>query len=227
MGKMKCHLKTTKDVAEKDLSIEQRTEVISGETEGSLDQDANHSVQSTHVQLKSDKATTNQESRRLRVKWHKANETKLWESFDVDVDKLLETTLAGTAEWKIQVILIHSVGTDRFGEHQGGSRGKAEGNPNRRQRDIKNIRKQLRDLKKQWKNAHSEEKKGLAALRKSLRDKLNPLCRAEALNKKRKKRRKQSTAFIANPYQYASRMLGQARNGILNCSKEEHEAHHS
>ena len=70
-----------------------------------------------------------------------------------------------------------------------------------------------------------EGKAALKQLRDTLRDKLKNIRKAEQKSALRKKKSKQRTAFISNPYSYTSQMLGQSKSGTLNCSKAELEDH--
>ena len=84
---------------------------------------------------------------------------------------------------------------------------------------------ELRKTKKNWKMATIEGKAALKQLRDTLRDELKNTRKAEQKSALRKKKSKQQTAFIANPYSYTSQMLGQYRSGTLNCSQAELEDH--
>ena len=84
---------------------------------------------------------------------------------------------------------------------------------------------ELRKTKKNWKMATIEGKAALKQLRDTLRDELKNTRKAEQKSALRKKKSKQQTAFIANPYSYTSQMLGQYRSCTLNCSQAELEDH--
>ena len=70
-----------------------------------------------------------------------------------------------------------------------------------------------------------EGKAALKQLRDTLREKLKNIRKAEQKSALRKKKSKQQTAFISNPYSYTSQMLRQSRSGTLNCSQAELEDH--
>ena len=70
-----------------------------------------------------------------------------------------------------------------------------------------------------------EGKAALKQLRDTLRDKLKNNRKAEQKRALRKKKSKQRTAFISNPYFYTSQKLGQSRSGTLDCSQAELEDH--
>ena len=94
---------------------------------------------------------------------------------------------------------------DRFGTHTK-KKGKSKGGPSMRQREIKDIRKELRGLKRRWRRAKEEERVGLAELREILRERLKSIRSAEAIyqKKKNKKREKARSKFLNNLYRYTS-----------------------
>ena len=75
--------------------------------------------------------------------------------------------------------------------------------PNRRQRLIKEIRKEIRSLCKAYKKANEDEKIGLQELRDVLRQRLQSLRKAEQTNTRRKKKARTRAAFVANPYKFS------------------------
>jgi hypothetical protein len=79
------------------------------------------------------------------------------------------------------------------------SKNSGKTNPNRRQLKIVNIGKQLRQLKKQWKQTAEHEKEGIAELRSILREKLLALRKAESTNKMKKERSNKGHHLLAIP----------------------------
>lgn len=57
------------------------------------------------------------------IKWPAASMTSLWEQFDEDVNQILEATVKGEADRKLQAMttIIVSMGAERFGEEEGKS----------------------------------------------------------------------------------------------------------
>ena len=102
--------------------------------------------------------------------------------------------------------LVYSIGKERFGDaRQQATRTPAQ--PNRRQRQIKEIRTELTSLKKAYRKAAEEENPGLQQLRETQRQQLTYLSRAEQLRNKRKKQTKRRAEFIANPYKFSKGIL--------------------
>ena len=225
------------NMREGESQVEQRTD-DSGETEGNLSQEANHSAQDTHAsQGQEDEQSEDRQpnsrprhqeaQRKERVKWPKASQEPEWRKFEEDLENILEAMNTGPAERRLRAMtnLIHTTGMDRFGAEPKGGKIQTRGGPSRRQREIKEIRKQIRGLKKQWRRAEEQEKQGLAELRDQLRDRLKSLRSAEAQKRKRKKKEKARNRFLKNPYSFTRTALGQPRSGELDCPKEELELH--
>ncbi len=57
---------------------------------------------------------------RRRIKWPAASMTSQWEQFDEDVNQILEATVKGEADGKLQAMttIIVSMGAERFGEEE-------------------------------------------------------------------------------------------------------------
>lgn len=79
------------------------------------------------------------QSLREKVKWPPAKDTTAWTQLDQDLDRVLEATLAGTIERKIEsmAMIVIIMAKERFGteERIGGSRA-PEKKPNRQAREI-------------------------------------------------------------------------------------------
>lgn len=161
-----------------------------------------------------------------RVKWPPASNKSEWHQFGEDVDGILEATMRGGADRKLQMMttMIISIATERFGiaEKRAVTN---QYSKNRRAEKIAQLRQELRLLKKQFKEAAEELKPGLAELRSILRKKLITLRRAEWHRRRAKERARKRAAFLANPFGFTKQLLGQKRSGQLGCSKEEIDAH--
>ena len=139
---------------------------------------------------------------------------------------VLENILAGDVNRKVasMSVLIHQMGTERFGVIENRSSRHIPRIPhNRRTMEIASIRGDLRRLRIRYKAAPDEEKVALEQLRTQLRERLKLLRRAELNRRKRKEREKRRTQFTANPFQFVSRMLGAKRSGTLECTQQEVE----
>ncbi|XP_035685395.1 uncharacterized protein LOC118421998 [Branchiostoma floridae] len=167
------------------------------------------------------------EPRKSQVKWPPSNAEKEWQQLDEDLEGILESVLAGAAERKIEAMMeiVYSVGVERFGEKPVGKSRRQAGHPNRRERERKQIRKELKVLRKRWLKATEMEKEALEVLRKELRSRLCTLGRAERARRKRKDRERRRAEFVANPFKFTKQMLGAKTSGNLTASVEEVEIH--
>ena len=88
---------------------------------------------------------------------------------------------------------------------------------NRRVNKMKDLRREIRSLKKLYKRASIEERQPLEELRGTLRGELKILRQAEWHRRRRKERSRKRGNFLSNP----RTLLGERRNGILEASEEE------
>ncbi|XP_076075792.1 uncharacterized protein LOC143046522 [Mytilus galloprovincialis] len=161
------------------------------------------------------------------IKWPTNADKAAWKALDEDLENILEATLAGRVDRKITAMtsIIYSVGKDRFGVIPQGKQSTKQGHSNRRQKKIKELRGDLRRLKKRYKVAKENERLPLQQLRKETREKLKTLTRAETHRRDRKKKAKERATFTANPFQYMKRLFGARGSGKLENSREEVEEH--
>ena len=103
--------------------------VTASETQEDPSQDTHHSTRNLSVFESSIDRTADlvedfitnarqrPQDRRERVAWPKMEETAVWCSFDIDVCTILETTLQGNAERKIDTLgnLVYNIGKEIFG----------------------------------------------------------------------------------------------------------------
>ncbi|KAI2653774.1 hypothetical protein H4Q32_014114 [Labeo rohita] len=105
------------------------------------------------------------------------------------MDQILQVTPRGDADWRLQTmcLIIITIAAERFGvkeQHQfGGTAG-----PNRWEEKIRQLRQELRLLRKQFKQASEENRAALAELRNIVRSKLTTTRRAECHKKRSKER---------------------------------------
>lgn len=102
--------------------------------------------------------------RRQIVKWPKTNEVAVWQQLDEDLSFILEQSLRGQVETKLNRIgdIMYEECRSRFrvgAEKQKGSKQKG-----RREREIEQLVKRRHQLRKQWRKASKEEKEGLKPL---------------------------------------------------------------
>lgn len=241
-GKMKCL---------RQVDQQHRTAQEAGQTTGSRSQECNHSAagpsgaESPEVVERNPmmekvpcdhedtsppeahliKPVTKQPGRREKIKWPKANDRVAWQRLDADVSQLLELALRGSIESKLNIMgdIIFEVCRERFGEVS--KKEPTAPGKGRREREIEQLIKARRQLRRNWRKATSQEKEGLKVLWDEVRQNLARLRRVERIRRRRKRREKERTNFFRDPFKYARQMLDEKRSGKLNVSKEELEQH--
>lgn len=111
-----------------------------------------------------------------------------WAQLDRDLDITLDNTLKGDVTKKIKTMVktVFQACLDTFGVKECNVIRPPAG-PSRRQRHIKELREQLRTLRKRWQKANDEEKPALNQIWVEVRKNLILLCKAESLRKKQRK----------------------------------------
>lgn len=94
---------------------------------------------------------------------------------------------------------------------------------NRRERKIKQIRKEVRTLRKQLEQASTGEKEGIKELTASLHEQLIRIRRTEGFKMRQKKEEAARAQFIKDPYRLTKSHLGQTTSGNLTSFKTEME----
>ncbi|KAK7915664.1 hypothetical protein WMY93_011425 [Mugilogobius chulae] len=158
-----------------------------------------------------------------RIKWPAANMSSQWSQFDSDVDQILEATGKGDVDKKLLSLttMIVNIGAERFGQEER-KEPSIGGHPmNKREIKIHNIRQEMKSLRRQYKYAGEYERLGLAHLMSIQRKKIGILRRAEWHRRRRRERSRKRAAFISDPFRLTKQLLGQKRNGKLECSQEE------
>ena len=143
-----------------------------------------------------------------------------WEHFDIDADAVLNTTLAGSIDKKIQAMpsIIYNMGLDNFGVEQR-DKSLKDGKKNRREREIAKMRRDLRQLRKQYKKATDEETLALSELRDNIREQLKMARRADRSWRRRKEGGRARLRFISDLFQFTSRFPGSKGSGQLKTSE--------
>ncbi|XP_077372334.1 uncharacterized protein LOC144033646 [Festucalex cinctus] len=199
--------------------VVQRTGLVPGETQEEPGRESTHSAQTLYAPQALPRF---RHSEHRRVLWPAANKGREWHQFDEDLDQILDATARGGADQKLLSMsaMIISIGAERFGvKEQRATR--LQGEPNRREVKISQLRQELRLLGRQFKVAREEDKAGLAELRSMVRKRLTTLRRAEWHRRRGRERARRRAAFISNPFGFTKKILGQKRSGHLSCTEEE------
>jgi hypothetical protein len=163
--------------------------------------------------------------RKPRIKWPKASD-KSWKQLDEDLDIILETSMQGPVDRKLTTLttLIYSLGKERFGLEKECVQREPQ-KPNRRQTRIQTLRRELRQLRRRFRDSSSTERIGLTQLKDSIRLQLNALRKAENIRRKTRERTKKRAAFTNNPYRFARSLLDKERSGKLESPIDEVESY--
>ncbi|XP_033747101.1 uncharacterized protein LOC117332324 [Pecten maximus] len=219
---------------------QQRTGRRPDETQEVPSQESHHSAEDLSADVSSQRDTPNSlggeasqgaqvdndhTERRERVKWPKIVDRSRWKQLDEDLDSILEATLQGGVEKKIKslTMIVYKVSCERFGVE--GEKAEVVHQPNRRQQEVAKLRKELKVLRRLFREANEQEKFGLQQLRSDIRGKLTTLQKAERSRKRRRETTRKRAAFIANPYKFTTSLLGGERSGKLETSEQEIEQH--
>lgn len=135
-------------------------------------------------------------------------ETEIWKKLDNDLAITLRNSLRGSLESKtaLHSEIIYNECTGRFG--LGGKRKEATPSAkSRREKEILQLVKDRRALRKAWKKAKEYQKEGLKALWNDIRERLASLRRAERIRKRRKRKESQRSKFLKNPFRMARSLL--------------------
>ncbi len=141
------------------------------------------------------------EEKRKPVLWPSAAARKDWETFDREIDQVLDSVLTGDIGRKMEAMstIIWNMGAERFGMEQRQSKGPQQAGENRRLREIAKLRGDLRRLKKAFRQAPEEEKSALKEMRDNVRERIKTLRRAECQRRDRRRWEKERVKFTKNP----------------------------
>ncbi|KAJ8404983.1 hypothetical protein AAFF_G00329040 [Aldrovandia affinis] len=160
--------------------------------------------------------------RRNKIKFPKANEAEVWRKLDTDLSEVLERSLHGNVEAKLNLLgkILYQECKDRFGEitikQTAALRGKG-----RREKEINQLVQRRQHLRKNWRKATQGEKEGLKMVRDEVKRKLASLRRAEHIRKHRKRKEKER----ANFFKHARQLLEDKKSRKLEVTNEKLEQH--
>ena len=121
---------------------------------------------------------------------------------------------------------MYNVSKERFRKEKEGYESlKTTPTGNRRKREIRHHRKDLKCIVKQYTKVQKPEKQGLQQLRDDISEKIKRLRRAENLRKARKEKAWKRAQFIKGPFIFSKTIYGGEKSGQLESTKEEVEAY--
>ena len=115
--------------------------------------------------------------------------------------------------------VIYEKSIELFGVKQKRQVRNNEGMISRRQREINQLKREKKLLRKRWKRAQENEKAGLAELRQSLGRRLSALMKAERFRIKKRDQRNARFQFIKDPFKYGRNLLDPPKSGTLQADK--------
>lgn len=144
-----------------------------------------------------------------------------WAQLQNDLNTILEDTRKGDAANKIKsmVRLVNQACYDTFGTKESKTPWPPAG-ASRRQRQMKELRRELQRLKKRGWEASDEDRATLDETSSETRKRLIQLQRAETAREKQKEKRCKTKAFFHNPFQFTADLLGKPKGRTLSCTKE-------
>ena len=198
-------------------SLVQRMEPNADKTSERPDPEANHSVRTLNAQ---DSAPTAPPERpvRNRIKWPPMNSSK-WEAFESDVDQTLQQVLGGSISKRLETMatIIHVIGKNTFGTDEKPTKTKHEPpSKSRRELKIEHLRREIKLLKREYKNSAPEQRPALTRLKDYLHKQIISLRRAERLCKRSKRRARARQLFFEGPFAFVKNLLGSLKSGQLN-----------
>ncbi|KAL2104213.1 hypothetical protein ACEWY4_001081 [Coilia grayii] len=158
------------------------------------------------------RAERKEPGRRQPLKWPKANEAALWQQLDKDLSIILQYSLRGQVESKLNSTgdILYEDCRSRFGV-VAGKRSHGTKQKGRREMEIEMLVRRRRHLRKQWRKASVEEKEGLKPLWEEVKKSIASLRRAERIRRRTRRKEKERSSFFKNPYQHARRLLEDKR----------------
>ena len=197
---------------------EQHAGASPGKTEEVQGQESYHSAQSLQASVP---LTLGKESHK-KIKWPPANNKGAWKDFDNDICEIIQSAMKGDMERRLSFMttIITSLVSERFGCVEP-RQPRRPYTANCRVNKMKDLKKEIRSLKKFYRRASIEERQPLKELRGILRGELKTLRQAEWHKRRRKERSRKRANFLSNPFGFARTLLGEKRNGNLEASEEE------
>ena len=161
-----------------------------GETVENVNPEENHSVKNLQLHDKHQSSKKDLQARGEEIKWTRACDAGKWIDIDDDLEIILEDSLKGPTEKKVEKMtsLVNSTALETFSLYGRAGQKRREGNPNIRQRKIRELREELRKTNKNWKMAPIEGKAASKKLRDTFRDELKNIRKTEQKSALRKKK---------------------------------------
>ena len=160
--------------------------------------------------------------------WPAANEKEKYSIFEERVlQKIKGKEDLGEAKEEVSrfAAVIYETAVEEFGTNESKRTEKKLRGKSRKEKKLEKIRREKRDLRKQWKAALPEQKEGLKVLYDDLKEKSRTMQRHIRRRKRRRESKRTREQFIKNPYEASKKLFTEARSGSLKCTKEKLDTH--
>lgn len=167
------------------------------------------------------------EPKKPKILWPPAKDKVKYKELEEEVLRLTSKDKGSTSD-KLESLAkaIYKVGEKLFGVKEDTNCSKKKTViVLRRNRKLERLRIEKKDLKKRFKNAPAHEKEGLTVLFNQVKEKSRLIQRSIRRAERRKKAQKTRTSFLKQPYEFAKKLFVEARNGTLECTKEQLDDH--
>ena len=158
----------------------QRERVSLGETQGVQGQEAHHSAQSLRAEI------TETSTAFRKIKWPTTANKNTWHDFDTSFSEIVNFSEKGSDENQLLTMfkIIISYAKAQYGYIE--IKERSSGKENRRETKMKQLRAELKSLRKQYINTKPDEQVPLREVREIIRAKLKSVRRAEWHRRRRK-----------------------------------------
>ena len=221
---MKIH-RTKKGCMNSQTSEQQRS-ASADKTSEDQGQDNNHSATDFHALTSEEEVMQTLDAKREKLSLPSADAKEEWEKLDEQIVAKLDAMLGkSTLEHKLATYgdIVYSTCRDAHGVQK--PKEKKPPQKSRRQLMMETIRIQKKNLRKQMKTAPDAEQQGLKDLWQDLKVKHSALSKAEAMRKKKSKRKKTQDRFFKGPFQFARTLFEQPKSGTLTVERDVLEEH--
>ncbi|CAJ1061375.1 uncharacterized protein LOC119776004 [Xyrichtys novacula] len=150
-----------------------------------------------------DRRKEKEPGRKNNILWPKAKDSDIWSKLDDDLATTLKNVLKGKVENKVNIFseIIYDECLGRFGQKEKKKEHLSKA-MSRREKEILQLVKERRALRKAWRKAEANEKEGLQALWDEVKCHLSSLRRAERIRKRRKRKESQRARFLKDPFKW-------------------------
>ena len=146
--------------------------------------------------------------RKPKIAWLAASEKSSYQKLEEIVCKKINKMKGTVQRLRKLAETIYETGKEEFGEEQvKKKKTESRGGDSRRERRMKEIRKEKNDLRKRWRQAKPDEKEGLSVLYENIKKKCRNMGRNIRRNERRRESKRTREQFLKNPYAATKKMF--------------------